>query len=727
MKKIILGLIFIILILFTTSIFVLSTIGIKTNKFNKLISNKINQTNNNINLELNRIIFKLDIKELSLFLETDNLQINYRDFKIPTKNIKVYVNFISIIFLEPKIKKINLIFNQLNIAELKKLSPIFKPSNYTNFVNNNLKTGNLNLDLEVYLNENNLLQDFIVRGSVSNLKANIFDDINLDNFNFSFFGDKKDFLIKNIFGETALFTIKEGDVRIELLPEISLKSNFKSSIKYKGEITSYKNIINNFKLINEIKSLTAELNNTISIDFDKTYKIKQYNYQGTGEITNASLDFKQPIKNPISEYEINQLSLINSNLKANFNKGKTDIVLSGKYSLNEGNFLNFNLENSFKNDLLNLKLNADYNDYINLELINYIKKKSIVSNFSVDLNKNKNKIKIKKINFTKGSDYIFIEDINIKNEKFLSFKKISVKTSKDGKKNNEFSIFNNKKIIISGNKFDASNLSKMLKKNNSKNKFSTFNKDIEIELKNVIAPLSENLKNFKLIGKIEKGKFSKISSKGNFGNNNFLDIKLEKNQKNKVKTLEIYSDLTHPLLADYSFFNGLRGGKLLFTSVIGDSVTNSKLKIENFKIIKAPGVVKLLSLADLNGLADLAEGDGISFDTLEISMSKNDDLLKFNEIVALGSSLSVLMEGYQSKDITSIRGTLVPAKALNKLISKIPVLGNLVIPKEAGEGLFGISFKMKGPPGKIKTTINPIRTLTPRFIQKIIENEKNSK
>ena len=46
---------------------------------------------------------------------------------------------------------------------------------------------------------------------------------------------------------------------------------------------------------------------------------------------------------------------------------------------------------------------------------------------------------------------------------------------------------------------------------------------------------------------------------------------------------------------------------------------------------------------------------------------------------------------------------------------------------EVGEGLFGISFKMKGVSGKIKTTINPIKTLTPRFIQKIIEKDKKSK
>ena len=86
------------------------------------------------------------------------------------------------------------------------------------------------------------------------------------------------------------------------------------------------------------------------------------------------------------------------------------------------------------------------------------------------------------------------------------------------------------------------------------------------------------------------------------------------------------------------------------------------------------------------------------------------------------------MEGYQDENgITSLKGTLVPAKTLNRVISKIPVIGNIVIPKEVGEGLFGISFKMKGPKGNIKTSINPIRTLTPRFIQKIVDKRKETK
>ena len=178
---------------------------------------------------------------------------------------------------------------------------------------------------------------------------------------------------------------------------------------------------------------------------------------------------------------------------------------------------------------------------------------------------------------------------------------------------------------------------------------------------------------------------------------------MKKAKNNEKKYLEIYSDLTRPLLTEYDFFNGLSGGKTFYIYYRKDTSSNSKLKIENFKVVNAPGVIKLLSLADLGGLADLAEGEGLSFDILEIEMEKNKELLKINEILALGPSMSVLMEGYQDKDgLTSLRGTLVPAKTLNKIISKIPVIGNIVIPKEIGEGLFGISFKMKGPKEKLK-------------------------
>ena len=122
---------------------------------------------------------------------------------------------------------------------------------------------------------------------------------------------------------------------------------------------------------------------------------------------------------------------------------------------------------------------------------------------------------------------------------------------------------------------------------------------------------------------------------------------------------------------------------------------NSKLIIENFKVVNAPALVKLLSLADLGGLADLAQGEGLSFEKMEINMSSKNNVLTLNELYAEGSSISVLMEGYKDLNVLSLRGTLVPAKNLNKLLSKIPLIGDIIIPKETGEGLFGVSFKIE--------------------------------
>ena len=728
MKKFISNIIIAILSLLVFFVIILSTLGIETNKINNLITKKINRSNNNINLELNTIKFKLDIKEISLFLETSNPQINYREVSIPAKNIKVYVDFLSLITSTPKINKINLALKEIDIIQLKEIITTIKPSNFKSFVNNKIKQGKLTSELEFYLDENNILKNYIAKGAVKGLKTETLENLILEKTNFSFFADKEDILIKNIFGEIDNIKIKDGDLKLKLSPQISLQSNFQTNLDYNEKsFIKFSNLFKSVQYVEDLISLKADLNNNLLIHFDKTYKVKNYSFNSGGKITKANLKFKKPIKYDFFDQELDKLSLIDSEFKTNFNSKENKTSISGKYSINNEDFLKYNLDNNINKNTLSLKLDLEYNQQINLELINYKKLKNTIAKFSINLKKKKNNIKIENLTLSEKNNSIFIEDLQFNNNKFLSFKKILVKTYQRGKKNNDFSIEYGKKIRIKGSQFDASNLSKIISQKSKQNSFLKVNNEIEIDFKNIVAPLSENLKNFKLIGLIEKGKFTKISSKGDFGNNNFLDISMKSNKKNKKNYLEIYSDLPQPLLTEYSFFKGLTNGKLLFTSTIDGNKLNSKLRIENFKMISAPGMVKLLSLADLGGLADLAEGEGLSFDILEISMDNDNGFLKFSEILATGPSISVLMEGYQDQNgLTSLKGTLVPAKNLNKLISKIPVLGDIIIPKEAGEGLFGISFKMKGPRGKIKTTINPIKTITPRFIQKILE-KKNSK
>ena len=103
-------------------------------------------------------------------------------------------------------------------------------------------------------------------------------------------------------------------------------------------------------------------------------------------------------------------------------------------------------------------------------------------------------------------------------------------------------------------------------------------------------------------------------------------------------------------------------------------------------------------------------------------------LIKIEEMYAIGPSISILMNGYvETGNLVSLRGTLVPATTLNKVIGSIPIIGKILVGKKTGEGIFGVSFKIKGPPKNLKTTVNPIKTLTPRFITRTLEKAKKQK
>ena len=729
MKKfftILISLIFIFLISIASA---LLTIGIETERFNKLILNKINHIDNKINVKINTIKFKLDISEFSLFLETSEPNIFYRDILIPTEKIKVYVDFFSIIKTKPKIKRINILSKKLNTKDLKNINVVIKPSNLKSFLKNNVKNGNLILDLAFYLDTNNSIDNFIARGQVTNFNSKIFKEIFLQDTSFEFFGDKSIILFKKINGEINSILVKDGDIKLTVSPEISIISNFNSDIKYQNSLKNgYSKLLKKFKNFKEITKIEAVLKNNLKINFDKTYKIKDYNLSSRGEIIKGSLKIENPLSSEILEEKIDQFSIIDTDLKIDFDSKSKNFSLSGKYSTEIEKFLNYNIKGNIEKDFSRYEIDAEIDKKIDIKQINYSKKENLISNLSLIFEISKKKLNLKKLVFVEDNNKILVDDLLISKGKPLTFKRISTKTYKEGSINNDFLITVDKKIKIKGSKFDATNLPKIITTKNKNNNFSNFSKEIEIDLDNVIAPLSENLKNFKLIGYIDKGEFAKISAKGDFGKNNFLDISLKNDKKKNKRYLEIYSDLTSPLLTEFKFFKGLSEGKLLYTSIISGKDFNSKLKIEDFKVTNAPGLIKLLSLADLGGLADLAKGEGLSFDSLEIEMSREKGFLKIIEILALGPSISVLMEGYRDQnEITSLRGTLVPAKNLNKLISKIPIIGDIVIPKDVGEGLFGISFKMKGPPGRIKTSINPIRTLTPRFIQKIVDRKKKVK
>ncbi len=721
MKKIILWISIFLFLLIFFILGYLSLIGYETDKFNSFLEKKVDLSIPNAKINLNKIKIKIDIKNLSFFLTTQKPLINYQKSQINVKKIDAYINLKSLLLGAPKIDKINITSDEIGVNQIKKIIKYQKPSNLRKFFLNEVNSGNLNFKLDLELIENKI-QNYEINGIVKNFFSSS-KNLNFEKTSFTYSFKKDSGEIDNIRGLINGFQINSGNIEFNNSESLNLKGNLKSDLKLgKSDFKKFfkKETLFNFK---EIK-VSGKLQSSFKINFDKTLKVIDYEIKSSGDIQNSEIKLKE------KEYvflkdKINKIVLEKIIFKINYDKGKKKLIsLSGKYKLNNNLFQRFDLKNIFDSNNLQLIFNGDFDNEIDIPLINF-NSKNKVSKISTVINLNKDRINVKKFLFKEDKNEININNLIINNKRLIKFDNIQVKTLINGQYNNDFKIKFGKEIKIEGSKYDASNLTKIIDQNDGSNFFKKLSKEITLNIKEISTNDSDLISNFNLIGNIDKGKFSKIVSKGEFKDGKYLDISVRVDKSNKKKILEIYSDLPKPLLSNYKFFNGLSGGQLLIFSTYDSKTSDTNLIVENFKVKNAPGLVKLLSLADFGGMVDAVSGDGLSFEKLEMSINKNNNVLSLTELYAIGPSISILMDGYVESEtgLVSLRGTMVPAKTLNKFLAKLPIVGDILIPKEIGEGLFGISFKMKGYPGRIKTTVNPIKTLTPRFIQKAINKK----
>ncbi|MGA0713168.1 MAG: hypothetical protein ACO3OA_01300 [Pelagibacteraceae bacterium] len=726
MKKTLYTLISIFIILISIGIFYLSFIGLETSKFNNIISSEIKKKDSAITIELKKILIKFDLKEFQIYLSTSKPLITYQNIDIPIEEVNIYSKIIPLLKSKVEISQANFVIKNFELKQIQIAALRIKPSNFKTYLLNNLKQGKLNeLVGIISLNNNYEIIDYKFNGSIEGVdvllpKSHIVKDLNLN-----FVADKNLVLLNSINASYNGLKILNGSINLENKDEIFIKGKFDSKFNFnEQDINSF--IKNKFFLENKIIA-KGNLVHNFNLNLDQNYKLIKYDYILNGNIEESKINFNKSLKNQFLKKSIKTIQFTKTKIDAQINnKNENKLILDGSYNADEGDFNKFKIESELNNK--KYVVDFDVSENISIDFLNYTSDKNSKINVKSHFNFNNNDTNFKSISIHEGPNSIDINGLSI-NDKFeiKNLASVSVITFNEKKENNNFKINIKDKIIIGGSRFDATNLLKSINSQSKNNPLVNFTKEIEINLENLVTKSEIPINNFRLIGKIEKGKFINISAKSEFSKDKYLDISLKKDPNNK-KILEIYSDVPKALLADYKFFEGLKDGKLFFNSVIDEEDSVSKITIENFKVVKAPAFATLLTLADLGGIADLLSGEGMSFDILEISLNENKDVTKIEEILALGSSISVIMDGYTEKKtgLISLSGTLVPAKTLNSLVSKIPVVGNILVGDKIGEGVFGVSFKMKGLPGDVKTTVNPVKTLTPRFITRALEKMKKN-
>lgn len=181
------------------------------------------------------------------------------------------------------------------------------------------------------------------------------------------------------------------------------------------------------------------------------------------------------------------------------------------------------------------------------------------------------------------------------------------------------------------------------------------------------------------------------------------------------------------VLSTFGFYPNMSGGNLALAGGFDDTKPGSpfagKLRVTDFKIKDAPIIAHLVSIMALTGIVDALQGEGLSFQTLEVPMTYVEGVLSMKDARASGLSLGFTASGkvYWDAEVISVEGTMVPAYALNSVFGKIPFLGTLLTGGEEGSGMFAATYVVQGALEKPKVTVNPLSALAPGFLRNLFD------
>jgi hypothetical protein len=164
------------------------------------------------------------------------------------------------------------------------------------------------------------------------------------------------------------------------------------------------------------------------------------------------------------------------------------------------------------------------------------------------------------------------------------------------------------------------------------------------------------------------------------------------------------------------------GGRLTITGASDDTDPKRPIKghaeISEYRLVKQSALVRLLSIATLTGLLDVLTGEGFQMYKFIGDFTKTGGRIDIPLARTYGPSLGLTAAGFLDYDADKIdiRGTVVPAYALNSLIGQIPIVGYLLTGGE-GTGLFAVVYNATGKLSEPTIIVNPLSMLAPGFLR----------
>ena len=718
-----------ILFLIFITLTYLSIFGVETDKFNSQITEKIRKFDKNLEVELKEIKLILDPFQFKLQAKTIGTNLINQSKKIEIENIKTQLSLKSLIEDKFSIENLEISSKSLELKNLISFLRSFKNTPELFIMEKAIKKGYLIADIKLEFDSNgNIKSNYEINGLVKDVELNVLKKYNLRKLDFIFDYSRNNFLVKDLNFKFDKIGFSSEKVSIKKRnDDFIVDGTFahkKSDLDKRNIDLLVKPFLPNF----EIEKISLTSNNNFSFEIQKGFKFE--NFKINSEILVHELIIPNNLKlKRFFPKQKKTISLLDQKIKLQYEKNNFTIEGNGNLNYqNENDDIEYFFSNKNKTENFEITLKIKDNPF-KVDYLNYKKKEKneVILNFKGSKNRN-NELVIETFNLNEDENYIKIKDL-VFNEKFQISRldELNLEYLDDDKQKNSIRLKRNKKkYFLTGSSFNADNLIEDLLSDDDKDtKIIDINSNLKIDVKKIFLDSEYYLSNFKGDILIKNKEIYKADLIGSFSKNKKLKLTINKDNNNKITTL--FVDEAKPIVKRYKFIKGFDEGSLDFFSSKKSKKSVSQIKIYDFKLKELPILTKILTLASLQGIADILSGEGIRFTEFEMNFKNEGDLMTIEEIYAIGPAISILMEGYVEKNkLISLKGTLVPATTINNFIGSLPMLGEILVGKKTGEGVFGVSFKIKGPPKNLKTSVNPVKTLTPRFITRTLEKIKKN-
>ena len=760
--------ILLILLAIIISFIAFLSFGFQTSNFNDLIQKRFNDQYKKVKLEFKDIRVSLDIKDFAIKFSLNQPKLYHKGDLTNIYQTNFGVGIFSAIKGNYNPKFIEVKFSENSFEKsINLIRDVFLEDSQKGYLDNKVKKGFIKGDLKIY-NEDTLKIEFL--GSIKDTSFVISNELpEFQNINADIEFKNKELKI-NIssgaaaglnFDKSKIFLNESSDSYKASL-DLNLTGKFNSLKEFKNlKIEALEDIIKNVEKL----SFSTTANNKIDVEFDKKGNLLNTSVKGKADITNLELDLLQSAYPNVLDDKNSKFK--NGKFKIEFDK--TNVSVNG-IIFNQNDTLDFKINSDLNKKTSKINIISDINfanwqkvfkpEYIKGSSKLYIQlntnkdqyyfdtridiKKSLINFTPINFNKllnddgqillkgevKKNTSVFEKVTINAGKNNIELFDINFdENFSITSLNSISVNTDKSN-----FKIISSKKsninhIEITGKRLDAKYIIDSLTSSKPSTLVSKkFNGTISANLDTVDTGTNDDIRDFNLTGTILKGQFSKLDANGIFSNKEKITIKISKNKNGNIVTYML-SDRARPFIAGFSFIKGFEKGKLEFNSEdLSATSSKGKIIITDYKIKEIPVLAQILSLASITGILDTLKGEGIRFDNTVIVYENDEKFFTFKDFYGTGPSLGFIVEGKinNADDFVSLDGNVIPAYEVNRLLSNIPILGQILTGK-SGDGVFGVSFKIKGKDDNFETTINPVRTITPRFVQRFVDIFRSSK